>query len=440
MKQATKRSSIRRRIIVQFCLFSLGLSALFSAYNFLFLYIIEDVFIERTLTAEADYLSEGFASDGIWPTPRQTTMVLHHSLDTFPPEVKSVFIEEPFRKEFYGLEGRHYHLLKLPPQPAQPVNYLLGEVSEQLVVRPLRGPIITGLLVSALLLTFLACFIAWRLATRTIKPLSDLVRLVDGVSPENLPKSFAHHYPKDEIGALAETLEQSMQRINEFVEREQHFTRDASHELRTPIAIIKNAAELLEADNQLSESTRTLTQRISRATLQMEQTVNTLLSLAREQPNSVNPPVKLLGLVEKAIIEQAYLLQGKPVEVIVNVASATQVNLPVGIVQILLANLLGNAFAYTQAGEVTISYSDDQLCVTDTGPGIEDDIKDQVLDSLVKGSTSQGFGIGLSIVKRLCEHHQLNLTIESLAIERQPDGSEISGVRIKIGLGLAQAL
>ncbi len=431
MAKTNKGYSIRRRIIVQFCLFSILLSGVFSAYNFLFLYVIEDVFIERGIAEEATHLTQQFEATGVWSSPSKANMVLHHSVDTFPPAVKAMYLQEPMRKEFFGEAGRHYHLyLILVDREDKPV-YLLAEVSQQLVVRPFSAKIMISLLVSALMLTVLACFIAYRLANRMIKPLSDLALLVDGVSADQLPESFAHRYPDNEIGILAQTLEASMQRIKAFVEREQHFTRDASHELRTPIAIVKNATELLalkaNSNSGLDEGTKTLLKRISRAGLQMEQTVSTLLSLAREENNdAVAAPVKLLPVVERVIVENAYLLDNKAVEVNVDIAPGAEVVSQAGILHILLANLISNAFQYTSAGEVTIAFADNCLQVSDTGPGVEENIKDNLLDPLVKGSESQGFGIGLSIVKRLCERHQLGLVIGEKDGDGQAEGMVVS--------------
>ncbi|MFT4925339.1 MAG: signal transduction histidine kinase [Phenylobacterium sp.] len=424
--QTTQTYSLRRRIIWQFCLFSLFLSVLFSCYNFFFMYVMEDVFIERTIVEEAEYLKRGYLKTGEWPTPRKNHMVLHHSMDSFPDDVKAVFLREPNRREFYGFEERHYHLYPMDKVGDRPVSYLMGEVSQLLVVRPMRTLVMSILSVSSVLMTLLACFIGYRLAKRTIKPLSDLVRLVDGVDPTHLPKKFAERYPPNEIGILATTLEHSMQRINDFVAREQHFTRDASHELRTPIAVIKNATELLVCEADLNVRTQPLLMRISRASLQMEQTVNTLLSLAREEKEGDEvEAIRLLPVVEKAVVQHAYLLDGKPVEVNVDIGVSATVTLPIGILQILVANLISNAFQYTLAGEVTMNFEQQCFKVFDTGPGIEADIKDNLLEPMVKGSDSQGFGIGLSIVKRLCEHHGLTLMIES-----QPTSGVVVSIKL----------
>ena len=148
--------------------------------------------------------------------------------------------------------------------------------------------------------------------------------------------------------------------------------------------------------------------------MQMEQTVTTLLILAREEQTSIKKAsVKLLPLIEQSIIDHSHILAGKPVEVVVNDNCDTQVFAQQGMLKVLLDNLLSNAFQYTDLGEVKVSYVDDQLIIEDTGPGIEPYISARVTEPAVKGSQSTGYGFGLSIVKRLCEHQNWLLTVVS---------------------------
>jgi len=373
--------------------------------------MLEDNFIEKSVNNEAIYLKQGYQSTGKWPSPRKASLVIHLTPDTFPEAVKNQFHLASKQKEFYGDNGLHYHMQKISNEPNV---YLLAEVSKDLAVRPMRLYIINFLLISTIIMALIACFIAYRLSKKMIHPLTKLVDLVHGVSPKDLPKGFAKDFPNNEIGILASNLETSMETINDYVNRELHFTRDASHELRTPIAIIKNASELLADDKLTAEESTTLVQRINRATLQMEQSVNTLLSLAREEnASSKAHMIKLLPIVEKAVIQHAYILTNKPVEVDVDIGMNDQLLSQQGILQILTANLISNAFQYTTHGTVKISFSDNKLSVFNTSEGIEEKIKDSVLEPLIKGENSQGYGLGLSIVKRLCEHHKLGLNIEN---------------------------
>ena len=418
-----KFHSLSRRIVAQFCIFSLVMSGIFGLLCFTLLYTLEDNFIEREVVLEADFLVQQYQKSSKWLSPRRAHMSLHFSKQTLPEDMKQKSIEEPRRIEFYGEQGRHYHLYKIPEMDTV---YLLAEVSQNLLVRPVREGVLILLGISGLLITLVACVIAWLLGRKTAKPLKALADLVDGVAPEQIPDKFAHQFPNNEIGILAHTLEHSMQQISKALERERCFTRDVSHELRTPVAIIKNAVELYQQKNGKDNADHEIINRIEDASMQMEQTVTTLLHLAREeQAGAQKEPVELISIIEQSIIQRSYLLDGKSVEVEVDDNCHTTVNVQLGMLKVLLDNLLSNAFQYTNEGSVTVQYLDQCLIISDTGSGIEPEISSQVTEPAVKGSQSTGYGFGLSIVKRLCEHQQWQLSVSS-----EPN----SGTRISVKL------
>ncbi len=411
MTSNSKFHSLSRRIVAQFCIFTLVMSAIYGLLAFLLLYNLEDGFIERDVAQEAAFLTAGYQKNNQWPDVRSSHFSLHFSKDSLPQDMRMQSIEEPQRKEFYGEQGRHYHLY---PFPQFEQTYLLAEVSEKLLVRPVRGGVLKLLLISGLALTFIAFVIAWLLGRKTAKPLKALADLVDGVAPEHIPDTFADKFPNNEIGVLARTLENSMQQISKALERERCFTRDVSHELRTPVAVIKNAVEVYQAKYAASSEEAALINRIEQASIQMEQTVSTLLHLAREEHAlAKQSSVKLLPLIEQSIIDHSYLLEGKEIEVDVNENCNAEIIGQQGMLKVLLDNLLSNAFQYTDSGMVKVSVEQNTLVIEDTGPGIDGDISHQVTEPAVKGSQSTGYGFGLSIVKRLCEHQHWTLTVES---------------------------
>ncbi len=409
-KHSVKFHSLSRKIVSQFCLFTLLISAVWGAFCFILLYNIEDEFIEREVRQEAQYLQQTYDKNKQWPAPRVSYMQLYFSKNTLPVDIKQRYIDEPQRKEFAGENGRHYHLFALPKSENV---YLVAEVSEMLLVRPFTAGILKLMLISGSILVLLAFFIAWQLGRKTAMPLKQLADLVNGVAPENIPDKFAEQFPNNEIGILAHTLESAMARINQSLHREKCFTRDVSHELRTPVAIIKNAVEVYRNQHSADENSPVI-DRISQASTQMEQTVTTLLALAREEHTEAHKKhIKILPLIEQSIIDQHHLINNKPIEVEVNDNCNAQVYAQSGMLKVLLDNLVGNAFQYTQEGKVTIEMRNNELIIADTGPGIDPSISDKITEPAVKGSQSTGYGFGLSIVKRLCEHQNWTLVLSN---------------------------
>ena len=409
-KHPMKFHSLSRKIVTRFCIFTLLISAVWGLFCFILMYTLEDRFIEREIIQEAQFLQQEYDQNNSWPLPRVSYMTLYFSKSTLPEDIKQRFIDEPRRKEFSGENRRHYHLFALPKAEN---TYLVAEVSEMLLVRPITESILTAMLISGFLLVLFAFIIAWQLGRKTAMPLKELAALVNGVAPENIPEKFAAQFPNNEIGILAHTLESAMKKINQSLLREKCFTRDVSHELRTPAAIIKNAVEVYRSQH-LTDENNPVIERISQATTQMEQTVTTLLTLAREEHTEADKKhIKILPLIEQSIIDQHHLINNKPIEVEVNDNCNVEVYAQSGMLKVLLDNLIGNAFQYTQQGKVTIEMRDKVLIVADTGPGIEPSISAKITEPAVKSNQSTGYGFGLSIVKRLCEHQGWLLTFSS---------------------------
>ncbi|NVK87744.1 MAG: HAMP domain-containing histidine kinase [Gammaproteobacteria bacterium] len=418
-----QRISIRRRIILAFCLLALLISSVYTAYTFLFAYSIEDEFFNRTVAEESAYILDYFEQYQSLPQPRQSFIAYYPSSDVLPEDLKSLYLEESWRREFPGLEGRYYHVTTLAQAPH---TIVVAEVSQLLVVRAMTPDLLAFYGISTFVVLLIAFAIAFILAQRSLKPLLHLSQLVDKSSPQQLPKNLSQQFNQREIYQLAKALDDALLRVNTFIEREQHFTRDVSHELRTPITVIKGAVELLRQAS-LAQEDRVILQRIDVALTQAEQTITTLLALAREEndrrpeqdksdrnkPELASNKTALLPIVEQVIIDHAYLIDNKSIDVNVAVTSDVQVSMQPTMLNILLANLIGNAFRYTAEGSITIAFEQQQLIVEDTGQGFDSELIEKAFNTFAKGCGSQGFGIGLSIVKRICEQQGLAIKIEA---------------------------
>ena len=411
MSLSVRQNSLKVVISRYFIGLAATLSLLYSALTFFNLYIIEDEYFQLRLKEEASYFNQELARNGQWPEPRTSYIKLYESINDFPEDIRSIMLEEPKRIEVSGDGNRYFHIYRMDSNGP----YLLAEVGSQLIIRANRESILWFLGFWTFLLTVVATVIGYRLSNKSVKPLMELANEIEKIAPDKLPAELNNDYPTNEIGQLASTIEYLMQQIRDFIQREQHFTRDASHELRTPIAIVKTSLELLEKKaDSMPESNRELLLQIKSASNQMEQTINTLLALARKEHTVAKEPIFILPIVEKVVVQQSYLLQGKSVYVEVIVPANAEMTIQKDDLYILLSNLISNAFQYTQTGVVTIRFNENTLSVTDTGTGLEPNIKESATEPMVKGSDSKGFGIGLSLVSRLCEHQGLKLQIHSL--------------------------
>lgn len=405
--------SLQQRLMWVLALFTLAVASLFGLYAFIFMYATEDAFFSAMLQQEAAAQYAARERSGQWSRPAQGFMHIYASAAELPDGLGPQLAAEPRRNELSGRDGRHYHVLHLQARDGARA-WLAAEVSSQLVVRPRRQQLLGILAWSALGLVALALLLGHLLARRTTAPLARLVSCVDGISAQQWPSNLAQGFGNDEVGALACALQSLLRRLHAFVEREREFTRDASHELRTPLSVIRTAAESLQKET-LSTLGRQQLLHLHQSALQLQQTVTTLLTLAREEETATEttvPAQAVLPLLERVIVEQAPLLDGKPVEVLLDIAPALTSTIPASALHILLSNLIGNAFAHAEDGAVEIGSSENRLHITNRSAILDDAAARRLIgEPYAKREGSAGFGLGLVIVRRLGERFGLDMRI-----------------------------
>jgi signal transduction histidine kinase len=292
--------------------------------------------------------------------------------------------------------------------------YVLAQVDDYLVVRPMRLDVINLLGMLSLVITIGAAALGAWLAYRYTLPLRRLTELVGEADPAGLPAQFAQQFDDLETRQLATRLEQNYGRIAALVERERHFTREASHELRTPLAVINNALELLRAQPMTAQQTLWL-ERIGLAAGVMQQSVEALLMLAREELGAARrKPVSVLPLVERAVVDQATQLGQRPVSVHVDLPADWSVVAHEGALQVIVSNLVGNAFQHCREGEISVCKSGAALSITNPAAALTAEVAQRATEPEVRGADSEGLGLGLAIVDRLCNRLGWTFTFRRL--------------------------
>lgn len=266
-----------------------------------------------------------------------------------------------------------------------------------------------------LIMTLLSAAGGYWVAGRVVAPVTRLAQEMRDATPEGQSPALSGHFTEDELGEMARAFDSYIERLRAFIDRERAFTADVSHELRTPLAVIQGAAEVLEGDAALSERQRKRIDRIERASRDMTELTGALLLLAREETAGAQPdeqcPVKevLLDCVEK----HRHLIEGRSATLELDIAAQPWLPAERTLLSIVISNLIRNAFSYTETGTVSIQLLADRLIVSDTGIGIKADELAQVFQRYYKGSASKGSGIGLSLVKRICDRYGWEVLIES---------------------------
>ncbi|MCE7624709.1 sensor histidine kinase [Vibrio fluvialis] len=228
------------------------------------------------------------------------------------------------------------------------------------------------------------------------KPVERLGHWAKNLTPAQLNEPLPD-FQYNELNRLADVLRNSVSSVEDSLRREQKFLAHASHELRTPIAVVRSNAELLakllDKPDSLDKQ-KQVVERIIRAGVTMTDLTETLLWLNRG--NESEPPlseVELCTLVEHISQELSYLVQNKEVEVEVHL-SPGQFLLPKTLCHIVLSNLIRNAYQHTLFGKVLITQQGAQVTISN-----QDHSGSDAQDTL-------GFGLGLELTNRIIRHYK----------------------------------
>ena len=407
------RRRLRSRIIVSFLLLGFGLTAMFAVATVALRNRLEGSLVDSWLQNEASnflvFKRANPAPDALFKFGRQIEAFAYR-----PDSEKIPFRWKDLPRGVHDLrenddagELREYKLaVQREPDMVTYVRYDYTQeaLTQQQMLVSLGGAV--------LLFTGLAWVIGLWSSSRVISPLTELARRVEGLSSRENPDKLAPHFPRDEVGELADALDDYATRMTRLVKRDREFNADVSHELRTPLAVIRGAAELLMANPNLEDKTRQRLARIERAALQCTDLTTALLLLSRNERGSGNTNVlKLCHALAEANRAQ---LGGRPIEIIVEGRQDVVVNAPEAVLSVALGNLIGNACKYTSEGEVRVIVEGDRVNIEDTGHGISAEDAAKLFERGYRGSSAggtSGGGIGLSIVRRLCELYEWTVSI-----------------------------
>ncbi len=372
--------------------------------------LLEGTLIRQALRDEASHFWAERERDAGFPLP--ATLNLTGYLDVPPPELADL------------PAGHHERVI----HGVQSVVYVTDRDAQRLYLVFDRSGVnrlatIFGLLPLAMVLLVLypSTWFAYRASRRAFSPVITLARAVRGLDPAapdpaQLDPARLPRDADEEVRELADALARYAQRLNEFVERERNFTRDASHELRSPLTVIQVAAGMLEADAGLSEASRRSVARIARAARDMEELTSAFLMLARESQTGL--PVELIcvnDVLAEELDRARLLASAKPIASHLKATHRLYLDAPEKVLPVLLGNLLRNAFSYTDAGEVTVEVGPASVVIRDTGVGIAPEQVDAMYQPFVRGDSGRrgGHGVGLTIVRRLSDRFGWPVTIES---------------------------
>lgn len=296
----------------------------------------------------------------------------------------------------------------------------LMEVPEN---RQLTVPLLRVALIAMPAFMALAALGSYWIAGRAFRPLDSIMSAAASINEaQDLSRRIGLPPGRDEFSQLAATFDQLFQRLEKSFESEQQFAADASHELRTPVSIIKGACEYAEKYDETPEDRRETIAMIHRQADRMSQLISQLLSMTRLEQGTETArleQVNLNGLLRSLCAEQGY----DPDRLVLELREEVTVAADPALLSRLVQNLVENGFKYGRPDGcvwISVRHSGGEVLleVRDNGIGIPPEQQEKIWQRFYRADPARsgegGTGLGLSIVRQIAQLHGGYMTLESV--------------------------
>jgi len=279
------------------------------------------------------------------------------------------------------------------------------------------------------------------LARRALVPVQRMNDTARQISADRLGQRIAVDNPDDELGQLAATLNDMLDRLGQSFAEMQRFTADAAHELRTPLAVIRNEAEVALRQPRTNEEYGRVLENLLEEAVRLSQMADELLFLCRQDAGlnlSIRESVPLDQLLHDVVENMRLVAQEKGVSLTPAENPPCLVRADGNQLRRVIYNLLDNAIKYTGLGgkvEVSSLLADSMavIIVSDTGIGIPAGHLPRIFDRFYRVDPSRngesgGAGLGLSICHSAVRAAGGTITVASI----EGQGTEFT-VRLPAG-------
>ena len=281
------------------------------------------------------------------------------------------------------------------------------------------------LLIVIVLGTGMTSVISWMVTNKVLQPLEDVVATASRISRvDDLSRRIpVKSERKDEVGVLIQVMNQTFERLEQLFMSQQRFLADVSHDLRTPLTVIKGNAELMRKTGWAdAESLDSIDEEVNHLTHMVWDLMLLVQAESGQLPIEVKP-VRLDRLIEDVVKRMRPLVEGK-LNLTLEPLGETWVKGDAYRLKQVFDNLVSNAIQYTRRGGSVIIHSTRahrivSINVTDTGPGISPQDLPHIFERFFRADPSRprgkevGFGLGLAISSWIIKQHHGEILVKS---------------------------
>ena len=265
---------------------------------------------------------------------------------------------------------------------------------------------------------------SWWLGSIALTPIENIRRAAEHITAERLDERIPSQGPTDEIGRLIDVLNATFERLQGSFEQAARFSADASHQLKTPIAVLRAGIEEILAQPGLSDEQRERVTDLLQQTRRLNSVAENLLLLSRADTGRLAlraTDFDLCKLLEGSVEDARILGAGSSLQIEVKMPESLPMNGDREMISLTLQNLVENAVKYNRSGgkiRVTVEKRDHlvEVRVGNNGPTIPPERTLHVFERFYRARGNEqtpGHGLGLSIARELARAHGGDLTLVS---------------------------
>lgn len=340
------------------------------------------------------------------------------------PEIDASDRSEQISYRTYRVGSGVYRIASRQIQGPQAPMLVRAAASLDPDVHELRE-LVTSLLVACPVGLFAAVAGGYLLARRSLAPIDQMTRMAREITVGRLNRRIDVQNRQDELGRLAITLNEMIGRLEKSVADMQRFTADAAHELRTPITVMRNEAEVTLRNQGTADEYRSSLENLLEEFERLTVLADKLLYLSREDAGLAkdrHTEIELDKVVAEVVDHMRLLAQDKRIDLTLSKADSCRLMGDVDGLRRMTFNLLDNAIKYTPEGghvELRLIRSNDhaEIVVADTGIGIDAEHLPHVCNRFYRvdsSSQSSGTGLGLAICRAIVESHNGQIDLVSV--------------------------
>ena len=370
---------------------------------------LEVAVIERGLRERMEEFVAAHQADPAASPPRSSSLRGYLSRRGVPPAVPAwLDVLGPGMHEDVAGEGDYYYVLR---QDVHGTRFYLTQNIDALA--KLETIFVRSSVASFVLGVLLAAVATWLVARMVLGPMVELANRVARLDPGERGVRIGEVYADREVMMIARSFDRYLEQLDAFVAREQAFTGDVSHELRTPLATVIGAVHLMAEDPGVTGEARERLLRIERAAGHMRELTTAMLFLARDSASAEREACQLGALVQDAVQGYQSLACARGLDLRLAVHAPGTVLAPRGMAMSVIGNIVGNAVEHAGGGVIDVQLDGRELRVSDEGPCIPRGDMARVFERGYRGAASRGSGLGLALVRRVCDHLGWAVEIDS---------------------------